>query len=86
MNNENKDVLLFDKLITDISGLFVKEKIYHTSSGEYGSVMWSVWMPAKQKWSRWHVVYFIVGLDKYWYKPDELQAAIKHYRPLTIVR
>ncbi len=80
------EVLLFDKLITDTSGLFVKEKIYHTSSGEFGSVMWSVWSPLKKKWSRWHVAFFVIGIDKYWTNTNEFHEFIKEYKPLSIVR
>lgn len=69
--NNILEVIEFKTLISETKGRFVMEKIYHgvldeSKTLEGGCVMWCVWNPEKNKWSKWHIRYFIVGDERYW--------------------
>lgn len=83
--NKIADVLMFDNLVSETKGRFVMEKIYHGAVDEAktlggGVIMWCIWMPNKNKWSRWHRMYFIIGHDQYWGDLNEFVEAAQNYK------
>lgn len=83
--NTLKEVIQLDKLVSETKGRFVWEKIYHGALDEDrtiggGAVMWSTFLHNKNKWSKWHVAYFIIGQEYYFTNYGEFLHAAAEYR------